>query len=113
MVYLCWPASCFVHEGTAFYILYLHGMFQISGSHDNFQKENGTKQKQAYKVASVLGSIFDHFGVGGAPRDTLKQSIADQSGLWCAFWEASGPSGSSVFSPGSPEGRQKLSLIHI
>ena len=79
-----------MHEGTAFYILYLQRMFQISGSHDNFQKENGAKKSKGrglkrYKVSSVLGSIFDHFWVGGAPRDTLKQSIADQSGFWYNF----------------------------
>ena len=46
--------------------------------------------------------------------DTLKQSIADQSGFWSefdgfctAFWEASGPSRDSVFRAGALRGRQR------
>ena len=99
-------------------MLRMQCMFQSSCSHDNFQKENQTKNRRrgpkSYKVASVFWCLFDHFGVGGAPRDTLKQSIADQSGFWynfdgfwCPFWEATGHSRSSVFSPGAPRGRQR------
>ena len=72
------------------HILYMQCMFQISCSHDNVQKENQTKQNkrrapQSYKFASVFWYLFDHFWVLGAPRDTLKQSIADQSEFWCNF----------------------------
>ena len=71
-------------------MLCMQCMFQISCSHDKFQKENQAKKNKtrgskSYKVAFVCWYLFDHFGVGSAPRDTLKQSIADQNGFWSNF----------------------------
>ena len=43
------------------------------------------KRWQKLYICIRFESILDHFWVGGAHLDALKQSIADQSGFWGDF----------------------------
>ena len=54
----------------------------FNGKSDHKDQE---KRFQKLYICIRFGSIFDHFWLGGAPQDALKQRIADQSGFWGDF----------------------------